>query len=163
MQSSICAISKLFVIHHIERNAIQTQAYRRLGCQTDWTNDPWLHQTPEVGNHVLCRDVHLQKELPSSSSKGLKYSIFNGDSRSRAFSDRIIFCCSSCRADPRHYFNRVSLHSMPGTSHIEVASYPSQQEIRNFNGGRYTTNIIFKKGFAPHTGARAIPPTLLDT
>ena len=44
------------------------------------------------------------------------------------------FCCSSCRADPRHYFNRVSLYSMPGASHIEVASYPSQQEIRNFNG-----------------------------
>ena len=44
-------------------NGIQTQAYRRLGCRPDWTNDLWLHQTPEVGHHVLCRDVHLQKEL----------------------------------------------------------------------------------------------------
>ena len=26
-----------------------------------------------------------------------------------------------------------------------------------------TSAMICKKGFAPHTGARAIPPTLLDT
>ena len=59
---NLCDI-KLFVIYHIEQNGIQTQAYRRLGCRPDWTNDPWLHETPEVGDHVLCRDVHLQKEL----------------------------------------------------------------------------------------------------
>ena len=33
---------------------------------------------------------------------------------------------------------------MPGTSHIEVSSYPSQQEIRNFNTGRYVTKRISK-------------------
>ena len=75
---------------------------------------------------------------------GLKYSIFNQDSRSHAFSYRIICCCSTCRADPRHYFNRVWLQSMTGTSHIEVANHPFQQEIRNFNGGRYTMKRISK-------------------
>ena len=58
---------KLFGIYHIEQNGIQTQAYRRLGCRPDWTNDPWIHQTPEVGHHVLCSDVQLQKRTPSSS------------------------------------------------------------------------------------------------
>ena len=73
--------------------------------------------------------------------------LFNQDSRSHPFSDRIIFCCSSCRANPRHYFNRGWLQRMPGTSHIEVASHPSRQEIRNFNGGIYTMKRISKSMF----------------
>ena len=62
--------------------------------------------------------------------KGLKYSIFNRISRTRAFSDRLISCWNSCRAGSRHYFNRRWLQSMPGTSDIEVASHPSQPKIR---------------------------------
>ena len=107
------------MIYHIEQNGIQTQAYRRLGCRPDF-----VVKRLEI--------FHL---------------IFNRDSWSHAFSDRIIFCCSSCRADPRHYFNRVWLQSMPGTSHIEVAIHPSQQEIRNFNGGRSTKKRISKSMF----------------
>ena len=49
--------------YHIEHNEIQAQTYRQLGCRPDWTKDPWLHNMPEVGNHVLCRDIHLQKDL----------------------------------------------------------------------------------------------------
>ena len=90
--------------------------------------DKWSLASPDARSRTPCPlpQRPSPKRTPSSSWKGLKYSIFNRDSRSHPFSDRIIFCCSSCRADLRHYFNRRWLQSMPGTSHIEVASHPSQ-------------------------------------
>ena len=90
--------------------------------------DKWSLASPDARSRTPCPLPRRPspKRTPSSSWKGLKYSIFNRDSRSHPFSDRIIFCCSSCRADPRHYFNRRWLQSMPGASHIEVASHSSQ-------------------------------------
>ena len=90
--------------------------------------DKWSLASPDARRRTPCPLPRRPspKRTPSSSWKGLKYSIFNRDSRSHPSSDRIIFCCSSCRADPRHYFNRRWLQSIPGTSPIEVASHPSQ-------------------------------------
>ena len=86
------------------------------------------------------------KRTPSSSWEGLKYSIFNRDSRTRAFSDRLISCWNSCRAASRHCFNRRWLQSKPGTSHIEVASHPSQQKIRR-NSKFQWWKIYFEENF----------------
>ena len=66
MQSSLCALSKLFANYHIKQNGIQTQAYRRLGCRPDWTNDPWL-PAPYARSRKPCplprRPSPLEKKL----------------------------------------------------------------------------------------------------
>ena len=76
---------------------------------------------------VLCRDVHLQKELHRRRPASVKrLEILNIQPRFAVspFLRSNHFFVAGCRADPRHYFNRGWLQSMPGTSHIEVASHP---------------------------------------
>ena len=132
------------MIYHIEQNGIQTQAYRRLGCRPDWTNDPGFTRR-QKSDTMSFAATSISKKNSIFVVKRLEiYSIQPRFAVSPFLRSNHSCCCSSCRADPRHCFNRGLLHSMSGTSHIEVASHPSQQEIRNFNGGRYTMKRISK-------------------
>ena len=70
--------------------------------------DKWSLASPDARSRRPCPLPRRPspKRTPSSSWKGLKYSIFNRDSRTRAFSDRLISCWNSCRAASHHCFNR---------------------------------------------------------
>ncbi|XP_065192531.1 LOW QUALITY PROTEIN: macrophage-expressed gene 1 protein-like [Sycon ciliatum] len=52
---------------------------------------------------------------------------------------------------------------MPGTSHIEVASYPSQLEIRNFNGGSTYGGPAYMPGLLVNTWEQGLDNALVAT